>query len=75
MTYELTQEQEILRETIRDFAQSEIAPLASKIDWECKVPQDLLAKLPQLGLFGITVPTEFGGAGADFLSLELQSRK
>lgn len=69
MTYELTQEQQILRETIHDFSQSEIAPLASKIDWECKVPQDLLAKLPQLGLFGITIPTEFGGAGADFLSL------
>jgi alkylation response protein AidB-like acyl-CoA dehydrogenase len=69
LTYELTQEQQILRETIRDFSQSEISPLASKIDWECKVPSDLLAKLPQLGLFGITVPTEFGGAGADFLSL------
>lgn len=69
MTYELTQEQQILRETIRDFAQSEIAPLASKIDWECKVPEELLAKLPQIGLFGITVPSELGGAGADFLSL------
>jgi alkylation response protein AidB-like acyl-CoA dehydrogenase len=69
LTYELTQEQQILRETIRDFAQSEIAPLASKIDWECKVPEELLAKLPQIGLFGITVPSELGGAGADFLSL------
>jgi alkylation response protein AidB-like acyl-CoA dehydrogenase len=69
LTYELTQEQQILRETIRDFAQGEIAPLASKIDWECIVPQDLLAKLPQFGLFGVTVPSELGGAGADFLSL------
>ncbi len=69
MTYELTQEQQILRETIRDFAQSEIAPLASKIDWECKVPPELFTKLPQLGLLGISVPGELGGAGADFLSL------
>jgi alkylation response protein AidB-like acyl-CoA dehydrogenase len=69
LTYELTQEQQILRDTIRDFAQSEIVPLASKIDWEGKFPQELLSKLPQLGLFGITVPSEFGGAGADFLSL------
>ena len=69
MTYELTQEQQILRETIRDFAQSEIAPLASKIDWECKVPAELFAKLPQFGLFGVTAPSELGGAGADFLSL------
>jgi len=69
LTYELTQEQEILRETIRDFSQNEIAPLASKIDWECLVPSELFAKLPQLGLFGISVPSELGGAGADFLSL------
>jgi alkylation response protein AidB-like acyl-CoA dehydrogenase len=69
LTYELTQEQQILRETIRDFAQSEIAPLAAKIDWECKIPSDLLTKLPGLGLLGITVPSELGGAGADFLSL------
>ena len=69
MTYELTQEQQILRETIRDFAQSEIAPLASKIDWECKVPPELFTKLPQFGLLGISVPSELGGASADFLSL------
>jgi alkylation response protein AidB-like acyl-CoA dehydrogenase len=68
LTYELTQEQQILRETVREFAQSEIVPLASKIDWEGKVPSELVTKLPTLGLFGITVPTDFGGAGADFLS-------
>lgn len=69
MTYELTQEQQILRETVRDFARNEIAPLASKIDKECVVPQQLLAKLPSLGLYGISIPSDFGGAGADFLSL------
>ena len=58
-----------MRETIRDFAQSEIAPLASKIDWECKVPPELFTKLPQFGLLGISVPSELGGASADFLSL------
>jgi alkylation response protein AidB-like acyl-CoA dehydrogenase len=69
LTYELTQEQQILRETIRDFAQSEIVPQASKIDSECEFPPELLAKLPRFGLFGVTVPSELGGAGADFLSL------
>jgi alkylation response protein AidB-like acyl-CoA dehydrogenase len=69
LAYELTQEQQILRETIRDFAQSEVAPLASEIDWNCSVPKQLIDKLPNLGLFGISIPTEFGGAGADFLSL------
>jgi alkylation response protein AidB-like acyl-CoA dehydrogenase len=68
LTYELTQEQQILRETIRDFAQSEILPLAAKIDWERRIPNELLGKLPRLGLFGITVPSEFGGVGADLLS-------
>jgi butyryl-CoA dehydrogenase len=67
--YKLSQEQEILRETIRDFARKEIAPFASQIDSECYVPSDLLRKLPQLGLFGITAPAELGGAGSDFLSL------
>ncbi|MGI0080412.1 MAG: acyl-CoA dehydrogenase family protein [Nitrososphaerales archaeon] len=69
MTLELTQEQQILRETVREFAQNEIAPLASKIDRESLVPQELLSKLPKLGLFGISVPSDYGGAGADFLSL------
>ncbi len=73
--YKLTQEQEILRETIRDFAQKEIAPHASKIDWECTVPAELLAKLPGLGLFGITVPAESGGANADFLSLVISTEE
>src|SRR5437870_4376516 len=66
--YKLTQEQEILRETIREFAHSEIEPYASRIDSECFVPSDVLRKLPNFGLFGITVPGELGGAGTDFLS-------
>ncbi len=69
MTYELTQEQQILRETIRDFVQSEIVPIASEIDRNCTVPEHLFTKFPHLGLLGICIPTEFGGAGADFLSL------
>jgi len=67
----LTQEQELLQGTIREFAASEISSLASKIDSEAKVPRELFEKLPGLGLYGITVPSEFGGAGADFLSLLL----
>ena len=69
LTYELTQEQQILRETVSEFAQSEISPLASKIDEERTIPKELLAKIVPFGLYSITVPTEFGGAGADFVSL------
>ena len=71
MRYAITQEQELLQQTIREFAQGEIAPLASQIDWEATTPNELVQKLPTLGLFGITIPTDYGGAGADFLSLVL----
>jgi alkylation response protein AidB-like acyl-CoA dehydrogenase len=67
----LTQEQELLQGTIREFAINEISSVASKIDSEAKVPGELFEKLPALGLYGITVPSELGGAGADFLSLLL----
>lgn len=60
-----------MQQTIRELAQSEISPVASKIDWEETVPTTLLEKLPAFGLCGITIPQEFGGAGADFLSLVL----
>ena len=60
-----------MQQTVREFAQGEIAPLASKIDWETTLPAELVGKLPSLGLFGITIPTDSGGAGADFLSLVL----
>lgn len=66
--YRITQEQEILRDTVRDFAKTEIVPLASSIDWDAKIPDSLISKLPSLGLFGVSVPGEQGGVGADFLS-------
>jgi butyryl-CoA dehydrogenase len=69
LTLELSQEQQILQETVREFSQTEILPLASKIDLDCQVPKELTSKLPSIGLFGISVPPEFGGAGGDFLSL------
>lgn len=67
----LTQEQELLRATISDFAKTEIAPLASKIDWEAQIPAELASKLPGLGLYGISTPIEYGGAGTDLTSLIL----
>jgi alkylation response protein AidB-like acyl-CoA dehydrogenase len=69
LKYKITQEQELLKQTIGELAQSEIVPIASKIDWEASVPKNLNEKLPAFGLLGITIPQEFGGVGADFLSL------
>ncbi len=67
----LTQEQELLQGTVREFSRDEIAAVASKIDSDSKVPDGLFQKLPELGLYGIIIPTEYAGAGADYLSLLL----
>jgi hypothetical protein len=75
LQYKLSQEQDLLKQTIGELAQSEISPVASNIDWEAKVPDSLLEKLPSFGLFGITIPQEYGGAGADFLSLVLATEE
>lgn len=71
MDYALTQDQQLLQETVREFAREEIAPSAAKMDWEAKIPAEIFGKLPSLGLYGLTVPAEYGGAGADFFSLLL----
>ena len=71
LQYKITQEQELLKQTIGELAQAEISTVASRIDWEGKVPDELKRKLPGFGLYGITIPQEYGGAGTDFLSLVL----
>jgi short/branched chain acyl-CoA dehydrogenase len=65
LNFELTQEQQLVRDTVRKFAESRIAPLAAELDREHRFPYDLVAQLAELGLMGMTVPEEYGGAGAD----------
>lgn len=57
----------LLRETVQDFVNAEIAPLAADIDRNDQFPLDLWQKMGDLGLLGITVPEEFGGAGMGYL--------
>ena len=69
--YELSREHEEFRRTVRDFAEAEIAPHAARWDREHHFPLDVVQKMGALGLFGLTAPEEFGGAGedGDFTSL------
>jgi alkylation response protein AidB-like acyl-CoA dehydrogenase len=69
--YELTEEQTLLRNTLREFAQGEIAPRAAKFDETAEFPWENIKKMRELGLFGIAFPTEYGGAGLDTLSYAL----
>jgi len=68
---ELTDEQREVRELARRFAEAEIAPCAAEWDREHRFPAEVLARLGELGLMGVCVPAEHGGAGADFLSYAL----
>ncbi|MCX6135384.1 MAG: acyl-CoA dehydrogenase family protein [Ignavibacteriales bacterium] len=61
--FELTEEQKMLREMVRDFTNTEIKPIARRIDEEEKLPRELIAKLGELGLMGAVFPAEYGGGG------------
>jgi short/branched chain acyl-CoA dehydrogenase len=69
--FELSDEQRLLRDTVRDFARQEVAPVAEELDREKRFPYEIVAKLGELGLMGIPFPQEYGGGGADTLSYAL----
>ena len=64
----LNEELDLLRETLRRFAEAEIAPRAADIDERAEFPADLWTKFGELGLLGITVPATYGGAGLSYLA-------
>jgi butyryl-CoA dehydrogenase len=69
--YELSREHEEFRRSVREFAEAEIAPYAAQWDREHHFPVDVVQKMGKLGLFGLTAPEQYGGAGedGDFTSL------
>jgi alkylation response protein AidB-like acyl-CoA dehydrogenase len=68
MNFELTVEQHAIQQLAREFADAEIVPNAPSWDREHRFPDELFPKLAELGLMGVCIPPEYGGAGADFLS-------
>src|SRR3989338_5498412 len=68
MDFNLTSEQELLRSTVRDFAEGEIAPKCEELDQKEEFSYELTRKMADLGLFGITTDPKYGGQGLDYLS-------
>jgi alkylation response protein AidB-like acyl-CoA dehydrogenase len=68
MDFELNEEQKMIQEMTRDFCEKEVKPLAEEIDKEHRYPKELVARMAELGLMGICVPEEYGGAGMDTVS-------
>ena len=68
MDFDLTAEQELIRDTVRTFARERVEPAAAELDLEARFPYELVAELGELGLMGLPIPDEYGGAGGDTVS-------
>ena len=67
MDFHLTREQEMVQKMVREFTENEVKPIAAETDRTCEYPRENIEKLFDLGVMGMIVPKEFGGAGADDL--------
>jgi alkylation response protein AidB-like acyl-CoA dehydrogenase len=66
--FDLTPEQELIRDTVRTFAQERVQPVAEELDLTGSFPYDLVSELGELGLMGLPIPERYGGAGGDTVS-------
>jgi len=71
MQFQLTEDQQLVQKTARDFATTEVLPKAAEIDREHRHPAELVARMAELGFLGIAVPEQWGGAGMDYVSYVL----
>jgi short/branched chain acyl-CoA dehydrogenase len=71
MDFDVTDDQRLLRSTVREFAEQEIAPIAEELDRTKSFPYEIVRRLGELDLMGIPFPEEYGGAGADSLTYAL----
>jgi len=68
MDFELTDEQQLIRDAVREFAAAEVTPIAAELDRDHRFPRELLPKLADMNLMGMPYPEKEGGAGADYVS-------
>src|SRR3954451_15109551 len=68
MDFDLSPDHELIRRTVRDFAEQEVAPVAEHLDKTKSFPYEIVRKLGELGFMGIPFPEEYGGAGGDSLA-------
>src|SRR6266540_1456223 len=68
---ELTDEQKAVVETVRDFVEKEVIPVADELEHRDEYPEKIVEGMKELGLFGLTVPDEYGGAGLDLMTYAL----
>jgi alkylation response protein AidB-like acyl-CoA dehydrogenase len=71
MFFELTDEQKMIQEMARKFAEREIKPVAAELDRTHRHPEEIVQQMGELGLMGVTIPEEYGGAGMDYISYAL----
>ena len=65
MDFDLSEEHELVRATVREFAETRVAPVAEELDRESRFPYELVGELAELGVMGMPIPERYGGAGAD----------
>jgi butyryl-CoA dehydrogenase len=68
MDFELTDEQQLIQDAVREFAAAEVAPIAAELDRDHRFPHELLPKMAEMNLLGMPYPEKEGGAGADYVS-------
>jgi short-chain 2-methylacyl-CoA dehydrogenase len=62
---DLTSEHELVRRTVREFAETRVAPVAEELDREGRFPYELVAEMAELGLMGMPIPEDYEGGGTD----------
>lgn len=71
MDFELTDEQQMFQDVLRSFVSEHIKPVVREYESEGRYPTEIVAKMAEMGLFGVTVPAEYGGLGLDVVSMSL----